>query len=310
MHPTPRPAPFALPPALDAEHRRHGEIGYHVAGSGRPLLLVHSVNAAGSAADVRPIFEHCRLDRTVFALDLPGFGSSERHDRRHTPRLMTDALHAMLGPIRERCGDGPVDMLGVSLGCEFVARAALERPADWGRLALVSPTGFNGRKPRRGEPGTTLGMPWLHALLSQPLWADGLYRLLTRPGVVRYFLERTFGRKQIDEPLWAYCVATARHPQARFAPLDFLAGNLFSADILDVYARLEQPVWTSHGVVGDFTDFRWMSAVAGKPNWSFNVYPTGALPYFELPRTFLGQLDTFLGSGTAAATPATALAAA
>ncbi|MBK1690035.1 alpha/beta fold hydrolase [Rubrivivax gelatinosus] len=290
-----------LPPALAGEHRTLGDLGYYVAGRGRPLLLVHSVNAAGSAADVRPIFEHAAQGRTVFALDLPGFGSSERSDRDYTPKLMTDAVLAMLGPIRERCGPGPVDVLGVSLGCEFVARAALEAPQAFGRVALVSPTGFSGTRTLRGPDGSTLGKPWLHRLLTAKLWSDPLYRLLTRPGVVRYFLERTWGSKRIDETLWAYCVATARQPGARFAPLAFLAGNLFSADIQRVYESIAQPVWASHGVLGDFTDYRAMSIVAGKPNWRFSVYPTGAMPYFEVPRPFFNELDNFLAAPTPAA---------
>ena len=31
--------------------------------------------------------------------------------------------------MRTRCGDVPVDALAVSLGCEFLARAAVEQPA-------------------------------------------------------------------------------------------------------------------------------------------------------------------------------------
>jgi pimeloyl-ACP methyl ester carboxylesterase len=63
------------------------------AGNGLPpLLLVHSINAAGSAAEVAPLFAHYRQQRAVYALELPGFGFSDRSDRAYTPRLMTDAL--------------------------------------------------------------------------------------------------------------------------------------------------------------------------------------------------------------------------
>jgi pimeloyl-ACP methyl ester carboxylesterase len=105
---------------------------------------------------VRPPFEHYRATRRVFAIDLPGYGHSRRANIAYTPRLMTDALHAMAMQIRRRCGPGaPVDALAVSLGCEFLARAAAEQPAHWGRLALVSPTGFAALGPgaaRRAAP--------------------------------------------------------------------------------------------------------------------------------------------------------------
>jgi hypothetical protein len=283
-----------LPPALDAERFQFDGLNCYVAGQGAPLLLVHSINAAGSAYEVRPVFEHFRATRTVFAIELPGYGFSDRSDRAYTLRLMTDALHATAAQVRQRCGNAPLDALALSLSCEFLARAAGEQPAHWGRLALVSPTGFQGTRQRRGPPGSDRGMPWLFNLLSAGVWTQGLFDTLTKPGVVRYFLQRTWGSKTIDEGLWAYSVATARQPGARYAPLHFLAGMLFSADIHNVYEALSQPVWASHGVRGDFTDYRGMSILSGRPNWRINVFQTGALPYFEVPGPFMAEMEAFL----------------
>ncbi len=280
--------------ALSGERITFDGLSCYVAGNGPPLVLVHSVNAACSAAEMRPLFDHYRATRTVFALDLPGFGLSERRDRNYTPRLMTDALHATAAEIRRRCGHGPISGLAASLGCEFLARAAVERPAQWDRLALVSPTGLDGHKSRRGPELSTRRVPGLHALLSVPWWSESLFRLLTRPAVVRYFLQRTWGRKAIDETLWAYEVQSARQPGARYAPLHFLSGGLFSGDIHTIYESLTQPVWMSHGVRGDFTDYRNQQVVASRANWQFDVFQTGALPYFESPDDFCAEFDAFL----------------
>jgi pimeloyl-ACP methyl ester carboxylesterase len=288
----------ALPPAVSGERFEFdsaaGRLSAYVAGQGPPLLLVHSVNAAASVAEVRPLFEHCAQTRTVFALDLPGFGFSERSDRAYTPRLMTDALLAVGEPVRRCCGERPVDALAVSLASEFLARAAVEAPAAWRSLALVSPTGFNGRRERAEPPGSTQAMPWLYRALRGPGWGGALFRALTRPGVVRYFLERTWGSKQIDEAMWRYAVITARQSGAEYAPLHFLAGSMFSTDIHTVYLQIAQPVWMSHGVRGDFVDYRGKSIVAGRANWRCDVFATGAMPYFELPQDFSAAYDGFL----------------
>jgi hypothetical protein len=289
-----QPASSVLPPALDAERVSFGGVNCYVAGSGAPLLLVHSINAVPSAAEVYPLFERYRTTRTVFALELPGFGMSNRADRVYTPRLMTDAIHAVAKLIQHRCGSAPIDALAVSTSCEFMARAAAEQPATWGRLALVSPTGFRGTRVWRAAPGTTRTIPWMHNILSNPRWAQGLYAALTKPGVVRYFLRRTWGGKVIDEPLWAYAVKTARVPGARHAPLYFLSGGLFSADIHTIYESLAQPVWMSHGVRGDFTDYRGKSLVKDHGNWQITVFQTGAMPYFEVPAEFFTAFDAFL----------------
>ena len=287
-------APDSLAPALAGERFMLDGLSCYVAGDGPPLLLVHSVNAAASAADVRPLFDRYRASHTVYAVDLPGFGLSARPDVAYTPRLMTDALHALNAEIRRRSGSARVDALGLSLGCEFLARAAVEQPMHWRRLALVSPTGLDGHRPRRGKPGRTRLRRWLYRLLTQPLWAKPLFNWLTRPGVVRYFLERTWGSRAIDETLCAYAVQSARQPGARHAPLYFLAGGLFSADIHRIYENLSQPVWMAHGMRGDFTDFRAIALLRGFA-WRFTVFPSGAMPYFELPGPFAVELDKFLG---------------
>lgn len=291
-----------LPPAVSGERLEFdspaGRLSVYTAGTGPALLLVHSINASGSAAEVRPLHEHFRAGRTVFSIDLPGFGFSERSERSYTPRLMTDALHAVTAQIQQRCGRSAIDAMALSLSSEFLARAAAEAPEHYRSLALVSPTGFSGRRAWRGAPGSTRGIRWLYRALRGPgaAWSDALFRGLTRPGVVRYFLQRTWGAPDIDEALWRYCLLTTRQAGAKHAPLYFLSAELFSADIHTVYEQLGMPVWMSHGVRGDFTDYRGKVLVERRPNWQFSVFPTGALPYFEIPQRFCATYADFLAA--------------
>jgi pimeloyl-ACP methyl ester carboxylesterase len=290
--------PMRLEPALNGERQSFQSEGHeltlYVAGNGPPLLLIHSVNAAASAAEVRPLHEHFQRTRTVFSLDLPGYGLSDRSERDYTPRVMTDALHAAVALIRQRMGDQPVDALAVSLSSEFLARAATEAPEHFRSLALVSPTGLAAKDQRRGPPGSTLAMPWLLGILRGPGWGGAVFRGLTRPGVIRFFLGKTWGSKDIDEALWRYAVATAQQPGAEHAPLQFISGGLFSRDIQTVYESITHPTWMSHGVRGDFTDYEQKTLVASKPNWQISVFDTGAMPYFELTQAFCDRYQAFL----------------
>jgi pimeloyl-ACP methyl ester carboxylesterase len=258
------------------------------------MLLLHTVNAAGSAFEVRPLFEHYRSSRPTYAFDLPGFGLSDRSVREYSPRLMTDAVHLVTREIRRRHGGQPVDALAVSLSCEYLARAACEEPAAFRSVALVSPSGFASDEPRTGPPGSTRFVPAVYRALTFPLWDDAIYGLLTRPRVIRYFLERTWGAKGIDERLLAYDVLTTRQDGAKRAPFYFLSANLFSNDVNAVYEALEVPVWLSHGVRGDFHRYRGLARMRSRPGWRFSVFDTGALPYFEVPEEFHASYDTFL----------------
>jgi pimeloyl-ACP methyl ester carboxylesterase len=269
-----------------------GPVAVHVAGKGPPLLLVHSVNAAASAAEVRPLHEQYAGSRTVFSIDLPGFGASARRAELYTPRKMTDALHAATRQIRAQCAGTQIDALAVSLSCEFLARAAVERPADYRSLALVSPTGLSGRAERRGAPGRTAEVPGLHRVFAA--LSPGIYRALTRPGVIRFFLRKTWGGEQIDEFMFEEAVRAARSDGAEHAPLSFLCGALFSKDILNLYEGLALPVWMCHGVRGDFTDYRQKALLQERANWWTEVFQTGALPHFEVPAEFCAAFDRHL----------------
>ena len=265
-----------------------------VPAGGRPLLLLHSVNAAACAYEVKPLYDHYGSLRPTYAFDLPGFGLSDRSDRPYTIRLMTDALLAVLAHVRDQHGGMPVDVVGVSLSCEYVARAALEKPSAVARIALVSPTGFIGPKRSYGAPGSSRGIKWALSLVSNRAWSNWLFNTLTRPGVIRFFLQRTFGSKIIDEGLWQYDVLTTRQPGARHAPLYFLSAYLFSADINSVYESLACPVWVSMATRGDFKYYQGRNTVSSRLNWQFHVVPGGALPYFEDGPSFFRKLDAYL----------------
>ena len=260
-------------------------------GGARPLVLVHSVNAAASAYEVKPLYDHYRRTRPVFALDLPGFGLSDRSRRAYSPRLMTDGLHAVIGEVQKACGPGPVDALALSLGSEFLARAAAETPGAFASLAFVSPTGFNSARLREGPAGSDRGLAGLYSVIGRPDVGGWLFRQLTRRGVIAYFLRRTWGSRDIDAGLLDYDFAVTRPEDAAHAPLRFLTGFLFSGDSGTIYRSLTQPVWVVHGVRGDFVNYTGLQAFKDNPGWTVDILPTGALPHFEMLPEFVRLYD-------------------
>jgi pimeloyl-ACP methyl ester carboxylesterase len=259
-----------------------------------PLLLIHSINAAGSSYELRPVFERHYRERNVYSIDLPGFGFSDRSDRPYLVPTMVDAIHAMASHIRESHGGRPLDALSLSLSCEFLARVAHARQ-DWFRsLAFVSPTGFDKGAPYMQPAGTTRARPMFYRVLRFPLWDRGFFRLLTTRRSIRYFLERTWGSKDIDEGMVEYDYATTHQPGARFAPYHFVSGYLFSLDVTRLYEALAMPVWLAHGVRGDFQDYSYATRIARRPNWTVTEFQTGALPHFEEPERFCELYRRFL----------------
>ncbi len=288
----------------EIQHAKAGRISYYVDGpetaelqdgaTPPALLLVHSINAAPSAHEVKPLFEAYRKTRPTYALDLPGFGHSERSDRVYNQALMVQAVNAMVERIHADHPGRGVDALSVSLAGEFLAKVALRRQGMLRSLAMVSPTGFAKITKTHGPPEADLGKPGVYRFLNRPLVGRNLYKLLTIRPSIRFFLRKTFGRKEIDEEMFEHACRLSRTPNAHRAPLHFIAGYLFSADIQSVFRRLRLPVWLCHGVRGDFVDFSRTEGITDQPNWRTTVFQTGAMPYFENLDHFVQAYDDFL----------------
>ncbi|HYZ85839.1 MAG TPA: alpha/beta hydrolase [Bryobacteraceae bacterium] len=280
-----------LPPAINAGRKemtsgRAGRLSYYEdrGARGKPLLLLHSVNAAASAHEVRPIFDYYRRRRPVFALDLPGFGFSGRSDRVYSPELYA---HAILDWIQNGVdADEPVDVLALSTTCEFVARAAEERGSLFHSIAMIGPTGFSDRQYHGSEVA--------YQASQVPLWSQAFYDgLVTRPSI-QYFLKKAFA-KPVDVAFADYSYRTSHQPGARFAPLYFVAGKLFTPDVRErYYAALTCPVLVITGN-DEYVGFDFLPGfLNSQRNWRVEtIVPSKGMPHFDEPARTFEVLDQF-----------------
>lgn len=255
--------------------------------TGRPLVLIHSINAAGSAYEMRPLFEHYRSERPVYALDLPGFGFSERSDRHYSPKMYAAAIRDFLANVVEEAAD----VIALSLSSEFAARAALTNPELFRSLALISPTGLGSSTQ---EAGAAEQGDLLYKTFSFPLWSQAFYDLLATKPSINYFLKKSF-HGPLDEGLAAYAYLTAHQPGARYAPLYFVSGRLFTPNVRrEIYERLEMPALVIYDQDG-YTSFENLSSLLlERTNWNaVRIEPTRGLPHFEELRTTARVLDSF-----------------
>lgn len=287
------PLPNAVPGQLRHMTRSAGRIGYYVAGDGPPLLLIHSINAAASAYEMRPIFERMQASRRVYAMDLPGFGQSDRSERRYDARLYTAGIQDMAEEIAAERAE-PVDAVALSLSCEHLARAAVERPERFRCLTLMTPTGFE-RTPRAStEQGASLDRPWLRRALDFPLWKRRFFDALTSRPSMRLFLAQTWGSWKVDQGLLEYQRLTTSQPGAEHAAYDFISGAAWSADALTVYERLTMPVWAPYGKRAGMHSFDKIDRALAWPNWLAQAYDSGAFLHFQNSGRFFPAFDRFL----------------
>ena len=281
-----------LPPAVDAPRDSFStmhlkEISYYSAGpeDGRPLVLLHSINAAPSAFEMKPLFEHYRATRRVYAPELPGFGFSDRSDRKYSPELYANAIAAFLTNIVKQ----PADVIAFSLSSEFAARAALVSAERFSTLTLLSPTGFSNRKLPSGTTGQAL-----HRFFTLPGLGEGLYSLLTRRPGIRYFMRKSYVGEPPEE-LTDYAYATSHQPGARHAPYHFLSGQLFTKNAVEViYGKLTLPVLVIYDRDANVTFDLLPDFLRQHANWqAVRVEPTLGIPQWERPTQCIAAIDAF-----------------
>lgn len=283
---------FTLRPAVNGERRSlnvpgFGKVNYYAstAGTGRPLVLTHSINAAGSAYEMKPLWDTYAGTRPIYALEWPGFGSSDRPDTTYTPELMASALKALVTELNT-----DVDVVSLSLGSEFAARAALQEPRIKS-LALISPSGMGAaRNGTQRATDSDRGERLYNTLNS---FGNTLYATLrTRPSI-HYFLSRSF-RGPVDQGLIEYAMDTTRQPGAKYAPLYFVSGRLFTPDAYgDLYSKLTTPTLVLYDKDG-FVSFDHLPLFAQQPGVIVVRIPdTDGLPHFEKMPQVKAALDSF-----------------
>jgi pimeloyl-ACP methyl ester carboxylesterase len=285
-------------PALYAS--THAEHGASNTGA-PPLLLVHSVNATASAIEMLPVFERQARRRPVVALELPGFGAADKPDVRYSPRMMQDAIAAAIDWIGAHVSSAPIDVMALSLSCEFAAEVVLHQPQAVRTLALVSPTGMEQQRlDERYESGRTRGADAVRVLLRRAAVGRALYSVVTTRPSMRWFLSRTWGTSKFDPRLLEHGRRCAQAPGARHAPLDFVAGALFTRGIIERYRRLSVPIWVAHGRHGSFDDFGACPERTGDAlslashRVVRTVFDTGAMPHFQQADAFDAAYEKFL----------------
>ena len=263
-------------------------IGYRVAGSGAPLVLVHSINAAASMFEMRRPFAALQATRRVYAFDLLGFGDSDRpaqvYDAALYQALITDFVAEVVG--------SAADVLASSLGAAYTAAAAAASPALFRRLVLVCPTGLRDLV-MPATPGSA------YAVLRGPV-GEALFRALASRASIAWFLRgQTYADPAcVDEATIDGFVRAARHPGARFAPICFLTG-LLNCDLRQRFARIEAPILLIWGREAVNTPVeRAAEFVALRPATSLVVIErAGMLVQDEQPAPLLAAVQPFFDAG-------------
>jgi pimeloyl-ACP methyl ester carboxylesterase len=181
------------------------------------------------------------------------------------------------------------DVIALSLGCEFVARAVVDCGAAVRSLTFISPTGFSRRQPPASQ-----AQKRLKRLFNFAGFGRGAFKLLRLERSIRYFYGMNFSGLVPNE-LVTYALKTARQPGAHEMPLQFLSMGLFTANAAEtLYSRLDVPVLVLFDKDPNVS-FELFEQFEANPTWQFQrIAPSLGMPQWERPEETAGAIEAFV----------------
>ncbi|HEX6748668.1 MAG TPA: alpha/beta fold hydrolase [Longimicrobium sp.] len=259
-------------------------------GRGRPLVLLHSINAVASAHEMRPLaraFLRDR-DRPVYALEWLGFGHSDRPEIDYTPDVLEDQLEHFLERVLRPAGGA--DIVGLSLGATYAAEVARRRPDLVRSLVAIEPAGL-------GDEPAEIGRGWSRLLFTLPGVQRAFYDRLTTPEALAKFARDNLFTPEFGVPdeYVNFAAETARVEGAPRPLDDFLSGRMFPEEALETFRRLRQPLLVIHGSVENrrMESYTRIPELDGRANATVISLPTGAMPHWERAREVVARIRDF-----------------
>lgn len=217
-----------------------GDVFYKKAGNGPPLLLVHGVGAGCSSFEFRHIWSELSRHYTVYALDLLGFGKSDKPNIAYSAGLYVDLLADFARDVMGVGGENAskINVLASSLGAAFVTVLAAREPNWFDRLVLVCPTGI---QTLAHPPAPTAQA--VRAGLRTPILGATLYNMVTsHMGIGYYLSRRVYARPETATwDIVKHYHQAAHQPGGPNAIAHFVTG-LLNVNVRDAFTQLSSPI--------------------------------------------------------------------
>lgn len=170
-------------------------VSYLTAGSGPPVVLVHGSGLDSATLSWRETVPSLAVDHAVVAPDLPGYGESAPLVGPPSVAAFSHWLEGFLDEFDE----GPVTLVGISLGGAVALGLALDHPERVDRLVLVDSYGLGDRVPGGPLAALSVRIPGLMAgvwaLMARSRWLTetSLRAIVHSANVTPALVEEVFG---------------------------------------------------------------------------------------------------------------------
>ncbi|HEY4103797.1 MAG TPA: alpha/beta fold hydrolase [Polyangiaceae bacterium] len=251
------------------------------AGSGPPVILIHGLFVDHTSWDL--VMPELSDAFRVVALDLPGFGASEKPPPSRFPYGI-DAFAEAIADLYAGLELGPAMVVGHALGGAIALTLAARHPELVSRLALIDPLCYESTTGRYGQLAR---LPFVGGVVLKQLWGRGLFR--------RHFQETVFGpTSNLPAPRIDRYYDAFNAPAARSSALATLRSTVDTRGIIAQTSRIQAPtlvIWGRHDRVWPASfGQRLAREIRGS---GFELLDSGHSPQEERPQEIVRILRRF-----------------
>lgn len=254
-----------------------------------PLLFVHSIHAAAWSAEWRFVFTPLAergVNGPAYALDLLGFGASDRPPIRYTAQLYVDLVRDFTRDVIGR----PPHAFGSSLGATYCIAAEAANPGLFAEITAIGPAGIS----RLYETPGLLNKA-VEATFRSTVPGTALFKALVSRPSIQFFLKDIYANPASLTPeAVELFYLSANHPNARFAPAAFVGMSL-NRNLKSAAPAVSCPIHLIWGTKASQTPFSESQQVREAfPTATFTAIESGDLPHEESPVSFLSAVPQYV----------------
>ncbi|AUG46121.1 alpha/beta hydrolase [Haloarcula taiwanensis] len=228
------------------------DIHYRTGGEGPPMVFLHGIGLDAATVSWRHALPALAPERTVYALDLPGHGDSDKPDRAYTTEYYLETLSEFIDALDI---EEPA-LAGLSMGGAIALGHALDGgPVE--RLVLVDSYGLGADAYWRTAASSVLQTPILGNMLWQGVGSS-------RPAIRNSLRSMGPGEppQQLVEDVNSAVDRQTVRAMRRWQRSEFQWCG-FRTDYSDRLAEIDVPTMLIHGAVDPLLPRRWSEQAAG-----------------------------------------------
>lgn len=268
-------------------HWRFGDVYYTKTGTGKPLLLIHDLDASSSGYEWSQIISSLKDNYTIYTLDLLGCGRSEKPDLTYTNYLYVQLISDF---IKSEIGHR-VDVIATGGSASLAVMACNHNSELFDRLMFVNPDSLLTCSQIPGNSAK-----FYKAFLDLPVIGTLLYHIaFSRPALKKAFATKFFYNIHAIRESYVNAYHEAAHlgksPKSIYASAHC---NYTKCNLTTALKKIDNSIYLLGGAAVENIDDLLNEYTVYNPAIEYTLIPASKhLPQLESPAEFVSAVKLF-----------------